>query len=76
MKRVVDLNADTSTAEWRRERRMKPLMAGPPKGRRCRANNETLNQDLISRSPGDSRIRGLDFVKAVYSDRTGQEPMY
>lgn len=27
----------------------------------------------LSRSPGSSRHHGLDFVKAVYSERTGQE---
>lgn len=31
---------------------------------------------LLHRSPGSSTHSGLDFVKAVYSERTGQEPLY
>jgi len=42
-------------------------------GRRLRVSADTFNTALISRCPGSSRIRGLDFVKAVYADRTGQE---
>lgn len=34
---------------------------------------DPFNQHLLGRSPGSSRHSGLDFVKAVYSDRTGQE---
>lgn len=37
--------------------------------------SESLNQGLMSRSPGSSQNLGLDFVRAVYADKTGQEPM-
>jgi hypothetical protein len=41
-------------------------------GKRPISRQGTLNQQIIARSPG-SRHPGMDFVKAVYSDRTGQE---
>lgn len=44
-------------------------------GKRPISRQGTLNQQVIARSPG-SRIPCIDFVKAVYSDRTGQEDMY
>jgi len=31
---------------------------------------------VLKRSPGSSTHSGLDFVKAVYAERTGQEPLY
>jgi hypothetical protein len=33
----------------------------------------TFNQALLARSPGSSQHHGLDFVKACYAERTGQE---
>lgn len=55
------------------------MLPGVNKGRRLGkrpiSREGTLNQNLLSRSPG-SRIPAVDFVKAVYSDRTGQEGMY
>lgn len=41
-------------------------------GKRPISRQGTLNQQVIARSPG-SRIPCVDFVKAVYADRTGQE---
>lgn len=32
------------------------------------------NERLLQVSPGSSRFYGLDFVKAVYAETTGQEP--
>jgi hypothetical protein len=46
--------------------------ARPVGNKRTGVRAETLNQGIISRSPG-SNIPPVDFVKAVYADRTGQE---
>jgi hypothetical protein len=55
---------------------MQPGIAkGRKLGKRPVSRQGTLNQQVIARSPG-SRIPCIDFVKAVYSDRTGQEGMY
>jgi hypothetical protein len=34
---------------------------------------ESLNAGMIASCPGSSQHPGLDYVKAVYADRTGQE---
>lgn len=46
-----------------------------PVGRRGipRLPSETLNAGIIANCPGSSQHPGLNFVKAVYADRTGQE---
>jgi len=49
------------------------IKAGRKLGNRPCSNQGTLNQRIISLSPGSSRSTGLDFVKAVYADKTGQE---
>jgi hypothetical protein len=41
-------------------------------GKRPISRQGTLNQALLAKCPG-SRHKGIDFVKAVYSDRTGME---
>jgi hypothetical protein len=41
-------------------------------GRKLKVNRKAINADLISRCPG-SQFPPVDFVKAVYSNRTGQE---
>jgi hypothetical protein len=42
-------------------------------GKRPVSREGTLNSDLIRRSPGSSQHRGMDFVRAVYAEKTGQE---
>jgi hypothetical protein len=75
---------DLSAIDDRRERElgcidqrtawmMQPTInKGRKLGKRPISRAGTLNQHIIARSPG-SRHPGMDFVKAVYSDRTGQE---
>jgi hypothetical protein len=73
----------TSTAHERQRSRTEALMAAeklgrgttgkrPVGNRRTGVRAETLNAGIIARSPG-SRIVPVDFVKAVYANRTGQE---
>jgi hypothetical protein len=80
MSRVVRLE-DIETARAEREgygrygvplalAEMMPERRG---GRKLRVSPDTFNTGLISRCPGSSRMPGLDFVKAVYAERTGQE---
>lgn len=60
-------------ADPRMEAMMQPTInKGRRLGKRPISKAGTLNQQIIARSPG-SRHKGMDFVKAVYSDRTGQE---
>jgi len=73
-------NGQTDSESSRIEDRIRSLMspgigckAGQKLGKRPVSNQGTLNQRIIAQSPGSSRFYGLDFVKAVYSDRTGQE---
>lgn len=55
------------------EAMMQPsINKGRKLGKRPISRQGTLNQQLIARSPG-SRIPCVDFVKAVYAERTGQE---
>lgn len=61
------------SSSWRYVSLMQPGCAkGKRLGKRPVSREGTLNSQIIARSPG-SRIPAVDFVKAVYSDRTGQE---
>jgi len=62
---------------WAEERALASMMQptinkGKKLGKRPISRQGTLNQQIIAKSPGD-RHKGLDFIKAVYSDKTGQE---
>lgn len=80
MLRPVDLEAmqeDRERLLGPIDRRIEALMQpginkGKKLGKRPISRQGTLNQGIIARSPG-SRHPGMDFVKAVYSERTGQE---
>lgn len=68
----------TESQAWYSERRIIQLMRpgivkGSKLGKRPVSKDGTFNQSILGRSPGSTRNKGLDFVKAVYSDRTGQE---
>jgi len=79
-KRVVNLEE----VEAEREKRLggynpgaAAMMAHPVERRLGRRPvGGTFNQALLASSPGSSRHVGLDYVKAVYAERTGQEPRY
>jgi len=78
--RDARLRGCTDSESVAEESRIRSLMmpgigckAGQKLGKRPVSNQGTLNQRIIAASPGSSRFYGLDFVKAVYSDRTGQE---
>ena len=83
MKRVVSLEEIEANREkrlgitWSEARlmtqMMRPAHMRVKLGRRPVGHGGEFNQSLLSRSPGSSTHAGLDFVKAVYSDRTGQE---
>jgi hypothetical protein len=86
-KKVVsleELEADRTMREcgseysrWCSESSAKGLMTPPRLARVMgkRPVGGTFNQDLLARSPGTSQHTGLDFVKAVYAEKTGQEHM-
>jgi hypothetical protein len=61
---------------WHEERDIVNLMRPDRRGGKLgkRPVGGTFNQRLLQCSPGSSRFYGLDFVKAVYADTTGQEP--
>jgi hypothetical protein len=64
---------DLGCIDQRSAAMMQPgINKGRKLGKRPISRQGTLNQGIIARSPG-SRHRGMDFVKAVYSERTGQE---
>jgi hypothetical protein len=65
-KREKDLGIDWSTA-----RLMMPGHRTIKLGKR--PVGKDTNTAIIARCPGSSQNKGLDFIKAVYSDRTGQE---
>jgi hypothetical protein len=77
MARVVNLEA----LETEREARLggynpgiASMMAHPVERRLGRRPvGGTFNQHILARSPGSSVHHGLDFVKACYAERTGQE---
>jgi hypothetical protein len=83
MNRVVtleEIEADREKREgldWSTARLMTSMMRPSHMrvkiGKRPVSKSGSFNQSLISRSPGSSQHPGLDFVKAVYSERTGQE---
>jgi hypothetical protein len=52
---------------------MRPAHMRVKLGKRPVSKGGAFNQAILSRSPGSSQHHGLDFVKAVYSERTGQE---
>jgi hypothetical protein len=64
----------SETSRYLRERavlsQMQPGGLAPKMGKRPIGG--TFNQTMLSKCPG-SRVPAVDFVKAVYSDRTGQE---
>ena len=62
---------------WVSESSAKGLMTPPRLARSMgkRPVGGTFNQVLLARSPGTSQHTGLDFVKAVYAEKTGQEQM-
>lgn len=51
---------------------MMSVKKAPKIGKRPVSKGGTFNQSLLSRSPGSAH-KGMDFVKAVYAERTGQE---
>lgn len=61
---------------WHEERDIRNLMMPERRGGKLgkRPVGGTFNQRLLQCSPGSSRFYGLDFVKAVYAETTGQEP--
>jgi len=73
----IDRECGGEYGAWVTESSMKGLMTPARLGGKLgkRPIGGTFNQVMLTRSPGTSQHTGLDFVKAVYSDRTGQEQM-
>lgn len=84
--RRIRLTPGSESDRYRAESRAKGLMVQrklgaklgkrPVGNRRTGTRSESLNQGLLRQSPGSSQHPGVDFVKQVYAERTGQEPMY
>lgn len=73
----IDRECGGAYEAWKTESSMRGLMMPTRLGGKLgkRPIGGTFNQGLLARSPGTSRHTGLDFVKAVYAEKTGQEPM-
>ena len=63
----------TERYDWYVEREVQALMMPEKRGGKVGKRPIGSQDQMLRRCPGSSQHRGVDFVRAVYAERTGQE---